>query len=160
MTYWDCNFLGGFSLSGGRWRGGRQQPQEGLNHPGQGSQRKEEAAWPRPSKPLTTICPLPLLKGLPTQVLGGHLIHTRFEAMPELESILLSLSLFLYQMGLTQTFGEEVAQGGRHRTGEGEGHGHCKDRRKWIGGKGQVGAHGTFWERPGHSEGFTPSYGC
>lgn len=38
---------------------------------------------------------------LPTQFLDGHLIHTRFEDTPELESILLGLSLFLYQMGLT-----------------------------------------------------------
>lgn len=61
-------------------------------------------------------------------------------------------------MGLTQTFGEEVAQGGRSRTG-GEGHGHWEDERAWTDwskgpGLGQAGANQALWENPGHSGGF------
>lgn len=94
---------------------------EGTELPKAEITEEEGGSLPRPSDPLTTTFPLPLLRGLHTQVLDGHLTHTRFEAMPELESTLHSLSLFRYQMGLTQTFGEEVAQGSRSRTEE-EGH--------------------------------------
>lgn len=73
-----------------RWEaaasGGTEPPRAGITE-------EEEAAWPRPSEPLTTISPLPLLGGLHTQVLDGHLTHTGFEATPELESTLLSLSV-------------------------------------------------------------------